>query len=508
MAEITPVLEMRNISKTFGVVRALQNVSLTAHRGELHALMGENGAGKSTLMKMLSGAYRPDPGGEILIDGRHVATGDPIKARASGVAVIYQELSLAPNLTVAQNIFLGNEPRRFGVVDAGAMMARAKPIIERLGLSFSPRTKVSRLSLGERQLVEIARALSTDARIIVMDEPTTSLTSRETDRLFEVITDLKAQGIAIIYISHRMEEVYQLADRVSVLRDGDFVGTLDRSELSAARLVSMMVGRDISSFYKKEHQSPGARRPVALSVRGMSDGRLVRDCSFDLHEGEILALSGLIGSGRTELARLIFGADRRTAGTMELAGRPIEITSPGAALNAGIAYLTEDRRELGLFLDMSIADNINMGVLARDAGRLGLRDYAVADKRAAGAVSDLSIRTGSTRINVGALSGGNQQKVLLARLLETKPKVLILDEPTRGVDVGAKSEIYRLVDDLAKNGIAILMISSELPEIIGVADRVLVMRDGAIVGEVSSREGQRFTQEEIMELATGASGND
>jgi len=506
MAGAAPVLEMRDISKTFGVVRALRNVSLTVHAGELHALMGENGAGKSTLMKMLSGAYRPDPGGEILIDGQPVTTGDPIKARANGVAVIYQELSLARNPTVAQNIFLGNEPRRFGVVDAGAMMTRAKPIIDRLGLSFSPRTKISQLSLGERQLVEIARALSTDARIIVMDEPTTSLTSRETDRLFEVIAALKAQGIAIIYISHRMEEVYQLADRVSVLRDGGYVGTLDRTELDAPRLVSMMVGRDISSFYKKEHQAPGAKRPVALAVRGLSAERLVRDCSFDLHEGEILALSGLIGSGRTELARLIFGADRKTAGTMELGGSPIEIASPGDALEAGIAYLTEDRRELGLFLDMSIADNINMGVMARDARRLGFRDFAVADTRAARAVSDLSIRTSSTRMNVGSLSGGNQQKVLLARLLETKPRVVILDEPTRGVDVGAKSEIYRIIDDLAKERIAILMISSELPEIIGVADRVLVMRDGSIVGEVSARADRRFTQEEIMELATGVSG--
>ncbi len=501
-----PMLDMRDISKTFGPVQALKSVSLTAFPGELHALMGENGAGKSTLMKVLSGAYRPDSGGEILIDGKLVATGDPIKARANGIAVIYQELSLAPNLTVAQNIFLGNEPRRFGIVDVGKIMARAETILDRLGVSFSPRTKVARLSLGERQLVEIARALSTDARIIVLDEPTTSLTSRETDRLFEVIAGLKAQGIAIIYISHRMEEVYELADRVSVLRDGGFVGTLERSELSASRLVSMMVGRDLSAFYKKDHRPPGARRPVALAVRGICDGVLVRDCSFDLHEGEVLALSGLVGSGRTELARLIFGADRKTAGSLQLDGKPIDISSPAAALNAGITYLTEDRKELGVFLDMSVADNVNMSVLSRDASRFGWRDYAIGDRRAVQAVSDLSIRTKSTKVNVGSLSGGNQQKVLLARLLETKPKVVILDEPTRGVDVGAKSEIYRIIDDLAKNGIAILMISSELPEVIGVADRALVMRDGAIVGEVAVCEGKPISQEAIMELATGASG--
>ncbi|MBZ9945213.1 sugar ABC transporter ATP-binding protein [Mesorhizobium sp. BR1-1-13] len=503
-AERHPVLEMRHISKTFGAIRALQDVSLTVQAGELHALMGENGAGKSTLMKVLSGAYRPDPGGEILIDGMPAATGDPIKARASGVAVIYQELSLAPNLTVAQNIFLGNEPRRFGIVDRDQCNRRATEIIGRLGVSFSARALVSGLSLGERQLVEIARALSTNARIIVMDEPTTSLTSRETERLFEVIATLKAQGIAIIYISHRMEEVYQLADRVSVLRDSGYVGTLERADLGASRLVSMMVGRDLSAFYKKDHRPPGEKRAVALSVRGMSDGRLLKDCSFDLYHGEVLALAGLVGSGRTELARLIFGADRRSAGTLELNGKPIAIGSPREALDAGIAYLTEDRKELGLFLDMSISDNINMGVLARDARAGGFRDFAAADRRAAKAVADLSIRTRSAQANAGSLSGGNQQKVLLARLLETEPKVVILDEPTRGVDVGAKSEIYRLIDDLANRGIAILMISSELPEVIGVADRVLVMRDGAISGEVTASRGEPLRQEAIMELATGA----
>lgn len=499
-----PVLEMRHISKTFGPIRALHDVSLLVHAGELHALMGENGAGKSTLMKVLSGAYRPDPGGNILIDGTPVATGDPIKARAQGIAVIYQELSLAPNLSVAQNIFLGNEPRRFGIVDREQCNRRAGEIIARLGVTFSVRTPVASLSLGERQLVEIARALSTNARIIVMDEPTTSLTSRETDRLFEVIATLKSQGIAIIYISHRMEEVYQLADRVSVLRDSGYVGTLDRADLNASRLVSMMVGRDLSTFYKKDHRPPDEKRAVALSVRDMSDANLIKDCSFDLHQGEVLALAGLVGSGRTELARLIFGADRRTSGTLELGGKPISIDSPREALDAGIAYLTEDRKQLGLFLDMSISDNISMGVLAMDAKAGGLRDFNVAERRAAKAVSDLSIRTRSVQANAGSLSGGNQQKVLLARLLETEPQVVILDEPTRGVDVGAKSEIYRLIDNLAKKSIAILMISSELPEVIGIADRVLVMRDGAIVGEVTASEGEPLRQEAIMELATGA----
>jgi ribose transport system ATP-binding protein len=499
-----PALEMRHISKTFGPVRALNDVSLTVYPGEVHALMGENGAGKSTLMKVLSGAYSPDSGGEILIEGKPASTGDPIKARANGVAVIYQELSLAPNLSVAQNIFLGNEPRRFGIVDRAAMVRNSEGILKRLGVSFGPRTLVEGLSLGERQMVEIARALSTNARIIVMDEPTTSLSSRETDRLFEVIANLKSQNIAIIYISHRMEEIYQLADRVSVLRDSGYVGTLSREELNAPRLVSMMVGRDLSSFYKKDHKAPAGERTVALSVRNMSDGDFLQNCSFDLYKGEVLALAGLVGSGRTELARLIFGADKRRTGTVELDGKPLAVNSPREALQAGIAYLTEDRKQLGLFLDMSIADNINIGVIGEDAKAGGIRDFGMARKRADKAVSDLSIRTKSISTTVGSLSGGNQQKVLLARLLETKPKVVILDEPTRGVDVGAKSEIYRLIDSLASQGIGILMISSELPEVTGVADRVLVMRDGHIAGEVRAAPGQPAAQEDIMELATGA----
>ncbi len=497
------LLEMRGITKTFGAARALSGVSFDVAAGEVHALMGENGAGKSTLMKILSGAYRADPGGEILIDGRPAPMGDPIASRAAGIAVIYQELSLSPNLSVAQNMFLGAEPRRFGLVDRAGMRRLAEPILRRLGIGFSPDTQVASLSLGERQMVEIARALTTRARIIVMDEPTTSLTSRETERLFDVIAGLKADGIATVYISHRMEEVYRLADRVSVLRDGASVGTLDRSELSAQRLVSMMVGRDLSSFYKKEHRPPSATRRAVLSVRGLSDGRRVHGCSLDVHAGEVLGIAGLVGAGRTELARLIFGADARTAGTVSLDGRELAIRSPRDALDAGIAYLTEDRKGLGLFLDMSISDNVNIGVLGKDAKPGGVLDFVKARARADKAIHDLSVRTRSAALNVGALSGGNQQKVLLARLLEAEPKVVILDEPTRGVDVGAKSEIYRIVDALAARGIAILAISSDLPEIIGIADRVLVMREGRIAGEVSAAPGRPIDQETIMALSTG-----
>ncbi|MFD1910772.1 sugar ABC transporter ATP-binding protein [Halodurantibacterium flavum] len=497
------MLEMRGISKTFGPIRALRDVSLTLRAGEVHALMGENGAGKSTLMKILSGAYTPDPGGEVLVAGAPLATGDPKAAKAAGIAVIYQELSLAPNLTVAENLFLGAEKSRAGIVSRRRMAAETRPILDRLGVNFGPGTPVASLSMGERQLVEIARALGAEARIIVMDEPTTSLSSRETEKLFGVIADLKAQGIAIVYISHRMEEIYRLSDRCSVLRDGSYVGTLDRDELSASRLVSMMVGRDLSTFYKKDHKPAGAGE-VVLRVEGMGDGRLVRDCSFELRAGEVLGIAGLVGSGRTELARLIYGADPAATGRVILMGQDVTPRTPREALAAGIVYLTEDRKGLGLFLDMTISENVNLCVMERDALPGRLINFRKAAQRAKEAMKALAVKAPSPRLTVGALSGGNQQKVLLARLLELDPKVILLDEPTRGVDVGAKSEIYRLIDGLAQRGMAVVMISSELPEIIGVADRVLVMRDGMIAGEVSPAPGQPVTQEAIMTLSTGA----
>ncbi|UUP18627.1 sugar ABC transporter ATP-binding protein [Nitratireductor thuwali] len=507
MSTPPPLLEMRSISKTFGPVKALADVSLTVRAGELHALMGENGAGKSTLMKVLSGAYQADPGGSVLMDGKPIQLGDPKHSRAMGIAVIYQELSLTPNLTVAQNIFLGREPSSAGIVDRGAMDRATAPILERLAVRFSPGTLVGDLSLGERQLVEIARAMSTRARVIVMDEPTTSLSTREAEQLFKVISALKAEGVAIIYISHRMEEVYRLSDRCSVLRDGAYVGTLDRDELSAPKLVAMMVGRDLSTFYKKEHKQRDDDSDVVLKVEGLGDGKLVEDCSLEVHRREVLGIAGLVGSGRTELARLIFGADPAVSGTIRIHGEPVHSRSPREALSHGIAYLTEDRKTLGLFLDMSVSENVNMGVLERDARRFGIRNFRTAARRAKGAIASLGIKTPHSRINVGALSGGNQQKVLLARLLETEPRVIILDEPTRGVDVGAKSEIYRLIDELASRGLGIIMISSELPEIIGVADRVLVMREGRIAGEVRATASQPIDQERIMALSTGAAND-
>jgi len=501
--ETTPILEMRGISKTFPGVKALANVELTVYPGEVHALMGENGAGKSTLMKILSGAYRADPGGELRINGEVIHIDGPLSAKTKGIAVIYQELSLSPNLTVAENIYLGRELSSAGQVDRARMRAECQGVLDRLGATFGPATVVSTLSIAERQMVEIARAIHANARILVMDEPTTALSSRETDKLFDLIRALRADGLAIIYISHRMAEVYELADRCSVLRDGSYVGTLSRDELSAEKLVKMMVGRDLSKFYKKDHDAQGSRGEVILSVRDMSDGHRVRGCSFDLHRGEVLCLAGLVGSGRTELARLIYGADGRKSGTVALGGKPLDINRPIQAVDAGIVYLTEDRKGQGLFLDMTVQENINLQVIGRDAGKGGLLNLRKARGRAVDAIKALSIRVAGPIVEVGSLSGGNQQKVLLSRLLETRPRVLILDEPTRGVDIGAKSEIYRIIDDLVKAGVGVLVISSEMPEVVGIADRVLVMREGHIVGEVGGTTGIAITQENIIALAAG-----
>jgi len=494
---------MKDISKTFPGVKALTNVSLTVYPGEIHALMGENGAGKSTLMKILSGAYQADPGGEIRINGQHVTIDGPLTARHHGISIIYQELSLAPNLSVAENMLLGREHKSGPMVDRRSMEKACQSVLERLGVHFTATTKVSELSMAERQLVEIARALIANSRILVMDEPTTSLSSRETEAMFALVRQLRAEGLAIIYISHRMAEIYELADRVSVLRDGSYVGTLVGDEISAERLVQMMVGRDLSSFYKKEHDAHQSRGKIMFAVRDMSDGVRVHDCSFELHEGEVLGIAGLVGAGRTELARLIYGADPRTSGEVFLQGKRLSIRRPEDAINSGVVYLTEDRKHLGLFLDLTVRENVNVSVLGRDARMGGVLNLKSARDRAAAAIKALAIRVAGDGVLVGSLSGGNQQKVLLSRLLETKPKILILDEPTRGVDIGAKSEIYRLIDELAKRGVGVIVISSELPEIVGICDRVLVMREGRIEGEVGGTGHPPVRQENIITIATG-----
>lgn len=498
-----PVLEMRNVSKTFGSVKALTNVQLSLFSGEIHALMGENGAGKSTLMKILSGAYRPDPGAEILIDGKPVNITGPISARAAGISIIYQELALSPNLTVAENIFLGREMARAGVLRRAEMEASAAPVLKRLGANFLPSTIIGTLNVANQQLVEIARALHADSRILIMDEPTTTLSERETEGLFSMIRQLRAEGLAIVYISHRMNEVYELADRVSILRDGSYAGTLDRAEASPDTIVKRMVGRELSSLYTKSAATAAKAAETVLKVRDLSDGRRVHGCSFDLRVGEVVGLAGLVGSGRSELAQAVFGARPRKAGEMWLAGKPFAPQTPQDAIASRVAYLTEDRRGDGLFLDMSCEENINTGVL-RDDARWGMvLNRSRARERANEAIRSLSVRVPNASFPVGGLSGGNQQKVLLSRWLQIRPQVLILDEPTRGVDIGAKSEIYRIIDALAQEGMAILVISSELPEVIGVSDRILVMHEGRIGGEVGGETGIAPTQENIMALASG-----
>ncbi|AHG21384.1 D-ribose transporter ATP-binding protein [Chania multitudinisentens RB-25] len=493
----TPILEMRNIAKSFGQFYALNGVNLTVYRGEIHALMGENGAGKSTLMKILAGAYTASSG-EIFIDGQPFAIKGPKDALAAGITLIYQEMNLAPNLTVAENIFLGSELQRAGLVKRHHMQEEAQKVIDRLGAQFRASDRVMRLTIAEQQQVEIARALHRNSRILVMDEPTAALSSRETQRLFELIKRLRDEGMAIIYISHRMAEVYELSDRVSVLRDGQYVGSLTRDTLSASELVRMMVGRPLSDLFNKERGiAVGEPR---LTLRGLSDGKKIKPASLQVRAGEIVALAGLVGAGRSELAQLIFGVRNATAGSIEVDGKPVTIRSPRDAIALGIGFLTENRKEQGLFLDLAAHENIVMATLERDA-HYGLLNRRKAQSISSEAINLLNIRVPHAQVRAGGLSGGNQQKLLISRWVAIGPRILLLDEPTRGVDVGAKSEIYRIMSQMAQQGVAILMISSELPEVVGMSDRVYVMHEGDIAGELA---GADITQENIMQLATGA----
>ncbi|MFL7845136.1 sugar ABC transporter ATP-binding protein [Raoultella ornithinolytica] len=492
----TPVLSMRNIAKAFGKFYALKGVDLTVWPGEIHALMGENGAGKSTLMKILAGAYTATSG-EILIDGRPHAIKGPKDALAAGITLIYQEMQLAPNLTVAENIFLGSELARGGLVQRKEMINQAQAVIDRLGAQFKASDRVMTLTIAEQQQVEIARALHRNSRVLVMDEPTAALSSRETQRLFELILRLRDEGMAIIYISHRMAEVYELSDRVSVLRDGQYVGSLTRDKLNASELVRMMVGRPLSDLFNKERDIPPGQ--PRLRVEDLTDGGKVKASSLVVRAGEIVGLAGLVGAGRSELAQLIFGVRRATGGVIEIDGEPVVIHSPRAAIELGIGFLTENRKEQGLFLEMAAQENITMATLERDA-RWGMLNRKKAQTLSDDAISLLNIRVPHAQVRAGGLSGGNQQKLLISRWVAIGPRILLLDEPTRGVDVGAKSEIYRIMTQMARQGVAILMISSELPEVVGMSDRVYVMREGSIAGELQAGD---ISQESIMTLAIG-----
>lgn len=489
------VLNMTGITKRFPGVVALNDVSLTLQKGEVLALVGENGAGKSTLMKILSGAYLADEG-EMRLFGTKINYASPLLMMRAGVAVIYQELLLAKDLTVAENMYLGRLPRtRFGTVDWGRMRADAQSILDLLGFDIDPNDRVGDLSVAHRQIVEIAKALSQNARIIVLDEPSAVLGASELTKLFKVITKLSQEGVSFIYISHRLEEVFEISDRTVVLRDGQLVGAHPTSELDKNMLVSMMVGRELSNIYPPRHAKPGE---TLLMIEGLSNS-VLKDISLFVRSGEILGICGLAGAGRTEVLRALCGADHATATSFEMAKLDKLPSSPKLALEHGIGLLPEDRRHQGLFIDQDVRFNINMANLApiKRAGFLSPQR----EKEVAGAyIKRLRVKTPNTKETIANLSGGNQQKCVLAKLLNANCRVLLVDEPTRGVDIGAKREIYEVLTELADNeGIAIIMVSSELPEIIGLCDRTYVMRDGRITGEFTSAE---ISEEKIMHVAT------
>ncbi|MCB9945077.1 MAG: sugar ABC transporter ATP-binding protein [Geminicoccaceae bacterium] len=488
---MTGTLELSGVTKRFPGVLALNDVHFDVRSGEVHALLGENGAGKSTLIKLISGVYRPDEG-KISMDGKPVHFDDPQAAQAAGIATIFQELLLFPELTVAENIFMGHAPRgRFGALDWSAMRRRARELLTSLDIhDLDPDVIVGSLSVGNRQRVEIAKALSHDARILIMDEPTAALTEHDVERLFGIVRLLRERGVGIIYISHRLEEIFLLADRVTVLRDGQYVATKPVSETSHDDLIEMMVGRRIDQLFPKIEVPVG--EPV-LQVENLVRRPMTRDVSLVVRAGEIVGLAGLVGAGRSELAQTIFGITPAESGTIRINGREVQISSPGEAKALGIAYVPEDRGHQGLVRPMPILPNVSLSVLDR-LSRRSVIDRGAEIRLAQESVSRFSIRASGIDQIVGKLSGGNQQKVVLAKWLATEPRLLIMDEPTRGIDVGAKAEIHRLMSELAGQGLAILMISSELPEILGMSDRVLVMRGGRIVAEAGREQA---TQEVI-----------
>jgi rhamnose transport system ATP-binding protein len=472
-----PLLTLRRAAKSFGGVRALRGVDFDLAAGEVHALLGENGAGKSTLIKIITGAHRPDAG-EICVAGRIVAGLTPARAQSLGIACIYQQPALFPDLTVAENIGLRLDPSGAGRrIDWRARRARAAALLARTGATLDPEAEVRELSMPEQQLVEIACAIGAGARIVVMDEPTASLTAREQERLFAVVRELRAAGVGVIYISHRLEEIFTLADRVTVLRDGESVGTHAVRDITEAGLIRLMVGREVAQLYPPAEGAPGG---IVLAVRGLGCAAAgVRNVSFEVRAGEVFGLAGLVGAGRTELARVLFGLTPADAGEIRLDGECISPHSPRAAVARGIAYVPEDRRRHGVVLEMPIAENMTMAVHPRLFPGGWLRPRAEKDL-ALGFIRDLAVKCAGPGAPGGSLSGGNQQKVSLARWLATKPKLLILDEPTQGVDVGAKSEIHRIIRGLAKAGLAVIMISSDLPEVLGMSDRIGIMRGGTL----------------------------
>ena len=499
MSESPPILALEHVSMAFGAVRALRDVSLDLRGGEIHALAGENGAGKSTLVKILAGVHRPDEG-SVLLDGRPREFRGPGDAQQAGVAVIYQEPTLFPDLSVAENIFMGRQPRAgLGRIDRRALRTATGALFERLGVTLDPDRPARGLSIADQQIVEIAKALSRDARVLIMDEPTAALSGNEVARLFTVARTLREQGCALLFISHRLEEIFELCTRVTTLRDGRLIATEDLEGLTPDHLVQRMVGRELDTLYPKQDTTPG--EPV-LEVARLTREGVFTDVSFDVRAGEIVALAGLVGAGRSEVARAVFGVDRYDAGTVTVGGRRLPGGSPTAAMSAGIALVPEDRRQQGLVMDGSIERNVGLTTL-RTLRRWPIGpivSHKAERDRAADWAIRLRLKYARLSDTVGVLSGGNQQKVVLAKWLSTEPSVLIVDEPTRGIDVGTKAEVHRLLSELAREGLAVLMISSDLPEVLGMADRVLVMHEGRLAAEIPRAEA---TEETVMAAATG-----
>ena len=500
-----PLLEMRNIVKEFPGVRALDGVSFTLEAGQFHSLVGENGAGKSTLMKVLSGVYPYGTyEGDILIDDEVRHFSGIRDAENAGIAIIFQELSLVKELTVGENIFLGQAPSKLGVVDWSALYHRAGKLLRDLHLNIDPRTPVGDLGIGQQQLVEIAKALSKNARILVLDEPTAALTESEVETLFTILRDLKTRGVGMIYISHKLDEVFKTSDRITVLRDGRTVGTHNATEITKAGIIAAMVGREVGDIFPKVEHEFGE---VALTVEHLTaysvdtaNKKLVDDISFSVRKGEVLGIAGLMGSGRTEMLMTIFGAwPGRNSRKVSIEGRDVDIDSPSDAIRAGIGFVTEDRKRYGLILDQTILDNMTLASLRTVSGAFitNRTRESIAVRRP---IESLRVKAPSPLTVTGTLSGGNQQKVVLGKWLLTNPKILFLDEPTRGIDVGAKQEIYTEINKLAKAGLAIVLVSSELPEVLGLSDRVLVLHEGQMTGEFTRTEA---TPEKVMAAATG-----
>ena len=492
-------LQMKGVTKFFPGIKALDCVDLSLNRGEVLALLGENGAGKSTLMKVLGGVHLPDEG-EIYLNGEKVEVESVQKATQLGVAFVHQELNLSDNLDVAANVFLGREPKSLGfmgIIDRNTIYKDAAEVLARINLEVDPKTLVEDLAIGTRQMIEIAKALSINAKILIMDEPTSSLSQHETEQLFKVIKQLKEQGVSIIYISHRLGEVEEVADRVLVLRDGAVSGQLSKQEINHDNMIRLMVGRDIDKFFRQSQRAAG---DIVLEVRDyVMAGHPNQTLNFKLHEGEILVLAGLVGAGRTDLAHTLFGIEKPLAGEVFLNGRPLGIENPQDAISAGMGLVPEDRKLHGLIVEMTVEENISLAGLKQWANR-GMIDFTQSKKLAHDMVELLSIRLREVSQVAESLSGGNQQKVVLGKWLSLKPKVLLLDEPTRGIDVVAKEEIYHLMQKLAAQKVAMLVISSEMHEVLGIADRILVMHEGGICGQL---EKDQFSEEAVVRLATG-----